>query len=76
MGLFMGVELVLDQETRMPAGEQAAFLVERMKERGVLISTDGPMHNVLKIKPPMVFSEANADDLIGALNRSLTEGIH
>ncbi|HZM90081.1 MAG TPA: aminotransferase class III-fold pyridoxal phosphate-dependent enzyme, partial [Blastocatellia bacterium] len=76
MGLFMGVELVLDQETRMPAVKQAAFLVERMKERGVLISTDGPMHNVLKIKPPMVFSEANADDLIGALNRSLTEGIY
>ncbi len=76
LGLFIGVELVLDQETMAPASKQAAFLVERMKEQGVLISTDGPMHNVLKIKPPMVFSEANADDLIGALNRNLTEGIH
>jgi len=39
-----------------------------MKERCVLLSTDGPYHNVIKIKPPMVFSKADADLLISGLD--------
>jgi 4-aminobutyrate aminotransferase-like enzyme len=73
IGLFMGVELVLDPETRAPGGKQAAYVAEQMKQRGILISTDGPGHNVLKIKPPMVFSEANRDELIGTLEQILKE---
>jgi hypothetical protein len=38
-----------------------------MREKGVLIGTDGPHHNVLKIRPPMPFSDANADQLLSAL---------
>ncbi|HSB09276.1 MAG TPA: aminotransferase class III-fold pyridoxal phosphate-dependent enzyme [Blastocatellia bacterium] len=71
MGLFIGVELVLDRETLEPAPREAAYIAERMKECGILISTDGPLHNVLKIKPPLVFSEANADELIRTLNQIL-----
>jgi 4-aminobutyrate aminotransferase-like enzyme len=42
-----------------------------MKERGFLLSTDGPLHNVLKIKPPMVFSKKNADEMVGNLDEVL-----
>ena len=44
-----------------------------MKQRGILLSTDGPFHNVIKIKPPLVFTEANADFLVGTLNEILAE---
>ena len=73
LGLFIGIELVLNRETLAPATEQATYVIERMKEEGILISTDGPFHNVLKIKPPMVFTEANADLLVSTLDRILGE---
>jgi 4-aminobutyrate aminotransferase-like enzyme len=72
-GLFIGIELVLDQKSLAPAAAQAAYIAERMKERGILMSTDGPLHNVLKIKPPLVFSEANADFLVDTLDQILAE---
>ena len=71
-GLFLGVELVRDRATLEPAAEEAAEVVERAKERGVLLSTDGPLHNVLKIKPPLVFSTADADRLADTLDAVLT----
>ncbi|HYV05570.1 MAG TPA: aminotransferase class III-fold pyridoxal phosphate-dependent enzyme, partial [Blastocatellia bacterium] len=73
MGLFIGVELVLDRETLEPAAKQAAYVVERMKERGILISTDGPLHNVLKIKPPIVFSNLDGDRLVARLGDLFAE---
>ena len=73
LGLFIGIELVRDRETLEPETRQAAYVVERMKERGILMSTDGPTHNVLKIKPPLVFSGANADELIRTFAQILTE---
>jgi 4-aminobutyrate aminotransferase-like enzyme len=56
-GLFLGVELNAEA-----AG--ASALVDRMKEQGILLSTDGPRHNVIKIKPPLVFDRADADVLL------------
>jgi 4-aminobutyrate aminotransferase-like enzyme len=47
--------------------EQTAYLANRMKMLGILMSTDGPDHNVLKIKPPMTFGFGHADDLINRL---------
>jgi 4-aminobutyrate aminotransferase-like enzyme len=73
LGLFLGIELVFDRDTRAPAPAQAAYLVERMREHGVLLSTDGPLHNVIKIKPPLPFAEAEADRLTDTLDRVLTE---
>jgi 4-aminobutyrate aminotransferase-like enzyme/Ser/Thr protein kinase RdoA (MazF antagonist) len=73
LGLFLGVELVLDREARTPAPRQTAYVVERMREDGVLISTDGPDRNVLKIKPPLVFDAADADLLVASLGRVLAE---
>ena len=74
-GLFLGVELVMDRETLEPAAAQATYVVNRMRERGILMSTDGPLHNVLKIKPPLVFTEANADLLVRALDAILAEDV-
>jgi 4-aminobutyrate aminotransferase-like enzyme len=59
LGLFAGFDLE-DERT-------ATELVNRMKDRGVLLSTDGPRHNVIKIKPPMVFSREDADRLLERL---------
>ena len=73
LGLFMGIELVTDREKLNPAGEYALYISNRMKDYGFLISTDGPDHNVLKLKPPIVFSEKNADDLVEALEAVLGE---
>jgi 4-aminobutyrate aminotransferase-like enzyme len=72
-GLFLGVELVRDRETLEPAAADASFVVNRMRERGVLIGTDGPYHNVLKVRPPMPFATSDADTLLDALEQSLAE---
>ena len=72
-GLFLGVELVRDRHTLEPAAEEASFIVDRMREQGILLGTDGPYHNVIKIRPPMPFSEADADFLINTLDRILAE---
>jgi 4-aminobutyrate aminotransferase-like enzyme/Ser/Thr protein kinase RdoA (MazF antagonist) len=74
-GLFLGVELVRDRTTLEPASEEAGHVASRMRERGVLVSTDGPFHNVLKIKPPLVFTEGDADHLVATLDTVLSEGL-
>jgi 4-aminobutyrate aminotransferase-like enzyme len=72
-GLFLGVELVSLEETLTPAVKQAEYIVERMKEEGILISTDGRFQNVLKIKPPLVFTQDDADLLVFTLEKILEE---
>jgi len=66
-GLFLGFELVRDRNSLEPADFEASYIANRMRERGILMSTDGPFHNVIKIKPPMVFSKSNVDFLIDNL---------
>jgi len=73
LGLFLGIELVTDRETRGRATPQAAYLAERMREEGVLVSTDGPFRNVIKIKPPLCFSRADADLFLSTLDGVLSE---
>ena len=72
-GFFMGVELILDSESREPAPLQADYVVERMKSRKILLSTEGPGHNVLKFKPPMVFNQHDAKHLLSELEQVLDE---
>jgi len=72
-GLFVGVELVRDRITLEPAVPEIDTIVEKMKERGFFISTDGPLYNVLKIKPPIIFSKQNADEFVDNLNAVLGE---
>jgi 4-aminobutyrate aminotransferase-like enzyme len=73
LGLFLGVELVEDRQTLAPAGRQAEHVVNRLRERGILLSTDGPLHNILKIKPPLQFQATDADRLVGELAEILGE---
>lgn len=59
-GLFLGVEFVKEKAPLQPAPEVAAYVVDRLYNHGILLSTDGPDHNVIKIKPPIVFSDSDA----------------
>ncbi|GAA3262969.1 aminotransferase class III-fold pyridoxal phosphate-dependent enzyme [Nonomuraea helvata] len=70
-GLFLGVDLVEDRATKRPATEAAARVVELAREGGVLLSLDGPHGNVLKIKPPMVLTRADAETALATLDRVL-----
>jgi 4-aminobutyrate aminotransferase-like enzyme len=70
-GLFLGVELVRDRITLEPATSEADFVVNAMRERQVLFGTDGPFHNVLKIRPPMPFSEKDVERLVATLESVL-----
>jgi 4-aminobutyrate aminotransferase-like enzyme len=67
-GLFFAVELVSDLGSKAPAPDATKRLVNLMRERGVLISRIGPHDNILKIRPPMLFSRANADLLVETLD--------
>jgi 4-aminobutyrate aminotransferase-like enzyme/Ser/Thr protein kinase RdoA (MazF antagonist) len=70
-GLFLGVELVRDHATLEPAGAEAARVVNGLRERGVLVAAVGPHNNVLKIRPPLCFSQENAEELVSALDDTL-----
>jgi 4-aminobutyrate aminotransferase-like enzyme len=70
-GLFLGVELVLDRESRAPATAAAASVQERMREEGVLLSKIGQHSNVLKIRPPLVFKKEHADLALEKLDQAL-----
>ncbi len=72
-GLFLGVELVASRMSKEPAGEAASWVVERMREAGILTSRDGPRGNVLKIKPPLVIAASGVDRYVETLDRVLRE---
>lgn len=71
-GLFLGFELVEDEKLT-PAAAKATYLANRMRQRAILMSTDGPLHNVLKIKPPMCFTQQNADFFLEQLEQVFQE---
>jgi 4-aminobutyrate aminotransferase-like enzyme/Ser/Thr protein kinase RdoA (MazF antagonist)/murein DD-endopeptidase MepM/ murein hydrolase activator NlpD len=73
LGLYLGVELVENPEDRSPATAAANRVKERFRDFRVLLSTDGPAENVLKIKPPMVFTLQDADRVLSCLDRTLRE---
>ncbi len=63
-GFFLGVELA----------HEAGAVVNQMRERGILLGTEGPLHNVIKIRPPMPFSVSDADQLVETLDEVLSRG--
>ncbi len=67
-GLFLGIELVTDRATLEPASAETHRLVEEMRNRQILLSVDGPLHNIVKIKPPMVFTKDDAARLVRELD--------
>jgi 4-aminobutyrate aminotransferase-like enzyme len=70
-GLFHGLELVRDQASREPATEEALRVRELLRENGVLLGVTSVFDNVLKIRPPMVFSRENVDLLLDKLSQAL-----
>lgn len=65
VGLFIGADVV--DESGAPSAADAALIVNALREGGILISATGPAANVLKIRPPLVFSMENADQLLSTL---------
>jgi 4-aminobutyrate aminotransferase-like enzyme len=70
-GLAIGVELVLDRASRLPARHQTARVINGLRDEGVLIGSEGILGNVLKIRPPIVFQRDHADIAVAALDRVL-----
>jgi len=66
-GLFLGIDLVRDQNTREPATGETNRAVNLLRNQGVLIGSTGQFDNILKIRPPLVFSKENADLLLRKL---------
>ncbi len=73
VGLFLGVEIVADPLSRAPDGAAASAIVNRMRDHGILAGTDGPHHNVIKIRPPLAFDERDAVLVAEVLDRILHE---
>jgi 4-aminobutyrate aminotransferase-like enzyme/Ser/Thr protein kinase RdoA (MazF antagonist) len=72
-GLFLGLDLVRDHTTREPATEEASYVCNRLRERGILTGTDGPFQNVIKLRPPLIFSDGDADLFVTTLEAVLNE---
>jgi 4-aminobutyrate aminotransferase-like enzyme len=68
-GLFFGMDLVSDRETKAPAADEARRIVNGMRDKGILMSKIGEHDNVLKLRPPLCFSRENADVLIETLDQ-------
>jgi 4-aminobutyrate aminotransferase-like enzyme len=67
-GLFFGIDLVSDRETKEPAADKAQAIVNGMRHKGILMSRIGEHDNVLKLRPPLCFSKENADLLVSTLD--------
>ena len=72
-GLFLGLDLVQSRETREPVPDQASYVVNRLREEGILTGTDGPHHNVIKLRPPLIFSASDAAYFCATLDGVLRE---
>jgi len=72
-GFFIGMELVRNHQTLEPADKEASFVVNRMRDKGILMGTDGPLHNVVKIRPPLVITKQNADTIADTMEAVFAE---
>ena len=73
IGLATGVELVRDRRTKEPAPAETSRLLNLLRDEGVLMGGEGKLGNVLKIRPPIVFSRDHAGLAVAALDRALAK---
>ncbi|GAA1279151.1 aspartate aminotransferase family protein [Pseudonocardia aurantiaca] len=73
-GLFLGVEIVSDRERRTPDSALALAVVNTLRDLGVLVSVAGPHNNVLKVRPLLVYSDADVALFLDRLDEALTLG--
>ena len=72
-GLFLGMEFVADPSSKAPDGATSLKVVNRLREKRILISASGLTGHVLKIRPPLPFTRGDADQFLDALSASLRE---
>jgi len=72
-GLFIGVEMINDSDTKEPDAASTELLSNRLKDKGFLVSYAGKFNNVLKIRPPLVFSHENAAEFLVAFDECMEE---
>ena len=72
-GLAIGVELVSDRQSRLPATKQTAKLVYRAFELGLVLYYVGANSNVLEMTPPLTLTSGEADAAVSILDRALTD---
>ena len=70
-GLFLGLEIIADDDLT-PHTQLASVIKNELRNRHILVSTDGPHDNVIKSKPPMCFNKTNAEELVSAMHEILT----
>jgi 4-aminobutyrate aminotransferase-like enzyme/Ser/Thr protein kinase RdoA (MazF antagonist) len=70
-GLAIGVELVTDRKSRAPAPKETGELINRLRDEGVLVGSEGVHGNVIKMRPPLVFRREHVDQATLAFDRSL-----
>ncbi len=73
-GMFIGIDLVHDQQSLTPAADIASQLPDKMKAKGILVGMSGRYGNVLKVRPPLVFQKEHADIFLKAFDAVLSEG--
>lgn len=73
MGLFIGVELVTDRDTKTPATDAASYVINRLREHRILTGREGPHDNILKIRPPLTIDAEDIEMLIGAMDKVMAE---
>jgi 4-aminobutyrate aminotransferase-like enzyme len=71
--LLLGIELVAEHLN--PLAKKTDYMVNRMKEFGILMSSDGPQQNVIKIKPPLTFTKENAQEVVFYLHKIFGEDV-
>ncbi|WP_298675133.1 aminotransferase class III-fold pyridoxal phosphate-dependent enzyme [uncultured Lentibacter sp.] len=72
-GLFVGVDLVTDRDTKTPAQAVAQYVKERLRAQRILIGTEGPADNILKIRPPLTIDAEDIDMILHGLGTALGE---
>jgi alanine-glyoxylate transaminase/(R)-3-amino-2-methylpropionate-pyruvate transaminase len=72
-GLLLGIELVKDRETKEPAREECAQVLENCKSMGLLLGKGGLWGQTIRFSPPMCVNEQDADFLIEVLDRAFAE---
>ena len=70
-GLFIGMECVVDSASNEPNAQGASEVVNQLRDKGFLIGNAGPLGNILKIRPPLVFQQEHADAFLTAFEECI-----
>ena len=73
LGLYLGIACVEGRVSKSPAPRLSSAVVEGMRARGVLLSTDGLDHDVVKMKPPLVFGPSDAAHVLCMLDEAFED---